>query len=108
MEITLAIAGPLTRQDLPGLTRRVRELLERTGATGLTCDLAGLEADAVAVDALARIALAARRAGAQLIVTRASGDLLSLIAFMGLDCAVGEGQALRCRGRGEAEPPGGG
>jgi ABC-type transporter Mla MlaB component len=90
MEITLAIAGPLTRQDLPGLTLRVSRLLQRTGATGLACDVSELQADAVAVDALARLQLTARRAGAQLIVTRASGELLSLIAFMGLSCAVGE------------------
>jgi ABC-type transporter Mla MlaB component len=90
MEITLAIVGPLTRNDLPGLSRRVSELLEGTGASGLACDVGELPADAVAVDALARVQLAARRAGAQLIILHASGELLSLIAFMGLDGSVGE------------------
>jgi ABC-type transporter Mla MlaB component len=88
--ISFAIVGPLTRHDLPGLCRRVQELLERTGATTLTCDVSELAADAVAVDALARVLLASRRAGAQVILRRASDELLDLIGFVGLEDAMGE------------------
>ena len=59
--ITFAIRGPLARGDLPGLYERVCALLRAGPAP--TCGLRrrGVAADAVAVDALARLQLAARR-----------------------------------------------
>jgi hypothetical protein len=50
----------------------------------LVCDVAALPADAVAVDAVARLQLAARRAGCELRLHGASPELLSLVAFIGL------------------------
>ena len=48
------------------------------------CDVAGIEPDAVTVDALARLQLAARRYGCQVRLRGASRELLELVAFMGL------------------------
>ena len=53
------------------------------------CDLRGVAADCVTVDALARIHLAARRAGVQLSVRHASVELRELLAFTGLDAVLG-------------------
>jgi ABC-type transporter Mla MlaB component len=81
---TLAIRGPLERADLPGLFARARALLASSGAEVLRCEVSQLAADAVAVDALARLALAARRSGCCVRLCGASAELQALIAFMGL------------------------
>ncbi len=80
---TLRIAGPLQRADLPGLLARTCALLT-SGIEVLLCDVAGVAADAVAVDALARLALAARRAGVQVRLRGASAELMALVGFIGL------------------------
>jgi ABC-type transporter Mla MlaB component len=83
--ISFAIAGPIERHDLPGLCDRVCGLLEQ-GAAGIAlCDVSGVQADAVTVDALARLQLGARRHGCQVRLLNASAELLELVAFMGLD-----------------------
>jgi len=82
--IVFAIGGPITRADLPGLCERVCALLETSGATVVMCDVSGIEPDAVTVDALARLQLAARRHGCQVRLRHASDELLELVAFMGL------------------------
>jgi ABC-type transporter Mla MlaB component len=81
----LAIRGPLERADLPGLSARTRALLASSEAAVLRCEVSQLAADAVAVDALARLALVARRSGCQVRLCGASAELYALIAFMGLD-----------------------
>jgi hypothetical protein len=53
------------------------------------CDLRGVAADCVTVDALARIHLAARRAGVELDVRHASPELKELLVFTGLDGVLG-------------------
>lgn len=63
--ITFVISGPITPTDLPGLCRRVCASLERSDAAFAFCDAWGVNADAVTVDALARLQLAARRLGCQ-------------------------------------------
>ncbi len=82
--VALAIRGPITRADLPGLCDRVCGLLSETGAGDVLCDVDGVEPDAVTVDALARLQLAARRHGCQVRLCHASDELLDLLAFMGL------------------------
>jgi ABC-type transporter Mla MlaB component len=86
--IVVAISGPIARSDLPGLSRRVCALLEQTGATEALCDVTGIEADAVTVDALARLQLAARRHRCRIRLLGASKELRDLIAFMGLDAVL--------------------
>jgi ABC-type transporter Mla MlaB component len=82
--IHFAIRGPITRADLPGLCDRVCAWLEHNGATVALCDTSGVDPDAVTVDALARLQLAARRHGCQVRLRNASPELLELLAFMGL------------------------
>ena len=79
-----AIWGPIARDDLPGLCDRVCTLLSENGSGDVRCDVAGVDADAVTVDALARLQLAARRQGCRIHLANASDDLLDLVAFMGL------------------------
>lgn len=83
--ITFAITGPITPTDLPGLCERVCTLLELTGASIAYCDVGGVRPDAVAVDALARLQLAAHRRGCQVRLREASSELRELVAFMGLE-----------------------
>ena len=83
--ITFAIAGPIDPGDLPALYDRVCRLLEGSGAALAVCDVAGVAADAVAVNALARLQLAARRHSCQITLSHTSDELRALIAFMGLD-----------------------
>jgi ABC-type transporter Mla MlaB component len=82
--IAFAIYGPITRGDLPGLCDRVCALLNGSRAEVALCDVAGVEPDAVTVDALARLQLAARRTGCRVRLRNASGDPLGLVSFMGL------------------------
>jgi ABC-type transporter Mla MlaB component len=86
--ITFAISGPILRSDLPGLSRRICRLLDRDITATLFCDASGVPADAVTVDALARLQLAARKYGCQIRLQGASGELLELLAFMGLKDVV--------------------
>jgi ABC-type transporter Mla MlaB component len=87
---TLVIRGPLDPADLPGLLVRARALMGESHVAVLGCEVSQLDADAVAVDALARIALLARRAGCSVRVRGASAELLGLIAFAGLSEVIGE------------------
>jgi ABC-type transporter Mla MlaB component len=50
----------------------------------LLCEVGGVPADAVVVDALARLALAARRSCCEVRLRGASQQLLELIALAGL------------------------
>jgi ABC-type transporter Mla MlaB component len=79
-----AIWGPIAREDLPGLCDRVCALLSESGETAARADVSGVEVDAVTVDALARLQLAARRHGCRVRLRHASTELLELVAFMGL------------------------
>jgi ABC-type transporter Mla MlaB component len=83
--ITFAIRGPLEREDLPALYRRVCTLLETSGASVAVCEVSGVAANAVSVDALARLQLAARRHRCRVELRHASAELRDLIVFMGLD-----------------------
>jgi ABC-type transporter Mla MlaB component len=83
--VALAIRGLITRADLPGLCTRVCALLTESGAEVVLCDVAGVSPDAVTVDALARLQLAARRQGCRVALCHASDELLDLVAFMGLE-----------------------
>ena len=82
--VAFAICGPIARTDLPGLCNRVCALLDASSSGAALCDVSGVEPDAVTVDALARLQLAARRRGCQVRLRNASRELLELVAFMGL------------------------
>ena len=82
-DVAFSIRGPITRVDLPGLCERVRGLLAESGSI-VSCDVSGVEPDAVCVDALARLQLAAGRCGCRVWLENASPALLELVAWMGL------------------------
>ncbi len=50
----------------------------------VVCDVEGVEADAVTVDALARLQLGASRHGCSIVLRSASERLLELVDLMGL------------------------
>ena len=81
--VDFSISGPIIRDDLPGLCARVRALLDESGSV-VRCDVVGVEPDAVTVDAIARLQLAARRRGCEVRLHNASDDLLALVELMGL------------------------
>jgi ABC-type transporter Mla MlaB component len=82
--ITMAVHGPIARTDLPGLYARICRLLAESEPEIAFCDVAGVAPDAVTVDALARLQLAARHYGCRVRLRHASSQLLDLVAFMGL------------------------
>lgn len=85
--IVFPIAGPLAREELPSLCERFRAAAE--GAGEVVCDVGAIgRADAVAVDALARVTLVARRHGCAVRLRDASDELRALVAFMGLEDVV--------------------
>ncbi len=87
--VDFAIRGPIAREDLPGLCERVCRLLRTSDAKVVRCDVAGVDPDAVTVDALARLQLAARRQGCEVQLCHASDALLELVTFMGLEDVCG-------------------
>ena len=82
--VGLAIRGPITRADLPGLCERVCAVLGETTASVVLCDVCGVEPDAVTVDALCRLQLAAQRNRCGIRLRNASDELRRLVDFMGL------------------------
>ncbi len=79
---TILLAGTVI--DTPMLTAELGALIS-AGATLVVCDVAALaSADLGAVDALARLQLAARRQGCRLCLTRASSELQQLLGCVGL------------------------
>lgn len=83
--VAFAIHRPIRPADLPGLCERVCTVLEQSGGAGVVlCDVSGVEPDAVTVDALARLQLAAHRRVCQVRLRHASRELVELVDFMGL------------------------
>jgi ABC-type transporter Mla MlaB component len=89
--IAFAVHGPIQRSDLPGLCDRVCTLFARTAPSVAFCDVSDVPADAVTVDALARLQLGAKRAGCTVRLRNASPQLLGLVAFMGLENVFPDG-----------------
>ena len=82
--IAFTIHGPIARGDLPGLCDRVCALLQRARPEVAYCEVDGVEPDAVTVDALARLQVAAGRLGCTVRLRNASHGLRELVALMGL------------------------
>jgi hypothetical protein len=87
--IAFTVWGPIARSDLPGLSERVCRLFQgplisEAGGAVVVCDAAGVPADAVTVEALARLRLVALRHHSTVRLCRASDELLQLVAFLGL------------------------
>lgn len=82
--LVFTVHGPIDREDLPGLCARVGALLGAARAGIAECDVATVAPNAVTVDALARLQLAARRFGCQVRLVNAAPELRALVGFMGL------------------------
>jgi ABC-type transporter Mla MlaB component len=91
--LVLTLRAPLTRADLPGLCARAQRLVRDSAAEHVICDVSALPAaDAVTIDALARVALIVRRRRRAVHVRGASPELCELAALMGV-AEVLEGMA---------------
>ncbi|MEU6771045.1 STAS domain-containing protein [Streptomyces sp. NPDC046759] len=89
----LVLRGPVTRDEVAGLCDDVRTLLEATGAGAVVCDLGGLGPPGLAVvDLLARLELAARRAGGRIRLRAPDPALPALLDLVGLRFQM-EGEA---------------
>ena len=82
--IVLVVSGPIAPADVPGPCARVRVRMEGSDAELVVCDVGTLAPDAVAVDALARLQLTARRLGRRVRLRHASRELQELLALTGL------------------------
>ncbi|MEU1403361.1 STAS domain-containing protein [Streptomyces sp. NPDC005728] len=88
----LMLAGPVTRDEVQGLCDDVRALLEVTGAGVVVCDVGGLGPPGLGtVDLLARLELAARRAGGRIRLRDPDPALPVLLDLVGLRLQM-EGQ----------------
>ena len=88
--LAFAVRPPLARADLPGLCDRVCALLAEGEVDVVLCDVTGVAGDAVALDALARLQLAARRGGCRVRLRNPSAELRELLRFAGLRDVVPE------------------
>ncbi|MBO4257604.1 STAS domain-containing protein [Streptomyces griseorubiginosus] len=88
----LVLPGPVTRDEVAGLCDDVRALLEAGGAGVVVVDVAGIGPPGLAaVDLLARLQLAARRAGGRIRLRDPAPSLRALLDLAGLRFEV-EGQ----------------
>lgn len=89
----LVLPGPVARDEVTGLCDDVRALLEVTGAGVVVCDVGGLGPPGLAVvDLLARLELAARRAGGRIRLRDPDPALHALLDLVGLRFQL-EGEA---------------
>jgi ABC-type transporter Mla MlaB component len=83
--VVLVVDGPLSQAELPALYDRACELMARPGVARVLCEVGPQVApDGVAVEALARLQLVARRRGLRVALRHASRDLVDLLALAGL------------------------
>ncbi|MEW2291767.1 STAS domain-containing protein [Streptomyces sp. NPDC006743] len=95
----LVLPGPVAREEVAGLCADVRSLLQAGPAAVVVCDVGGLGPPGLAaVDLLARLQLAARRAGGRIRLRDPDPALPALLDLVGLAFEV-EGQPE------EREPP---
>ncbi|WP_202425892.1 STAS domain-containing protein [Streptomyces sp. HUCO-GS316] len=81
----LVLVRPVTRDQVMGLSDDVRALLDATGAGVVVCDVAGLGPPGLGVvDLLARLQLAARRAGGRIRLRDPDPALHALLDLVGL------------------------
>ncbi|WDV54073.1 STAS domain-containing protein [Streptomyces coeruleorubidus] len=88
----LVLPGPVARDEVSGLSDDVRALLHAGRARVVVCDVGGLGPPGLAaVDLLARLQLAARRAGGRIRLRDPDPALRALLDLVGLRFEV-EGQ----------------
>ncbi|MFJ6568071.1 STAS domain-containing protein [Streptomyces sp. NPDC091292] len=81
----LVLPGAACREEVAGLCDDVRAQLESTGGGVVVCDASALTAPGLAaVDLLARLELAARRAGGRIMIRDPDPRLRELLQLVGL------------------------
>lgn len=93
-DVAFRIRGPIAPADLHGLCNRVCATLEGAGSI-VWCEVDGVEADAVCVDALARLQLGAKRRGCRVVLCNASAELVDLVRLMGLTNVLSDAVAIQ-------------
>lgn len=102
--VVVVLGDRIDRCDVRGLYERVHRLLEDGDVRVVVCELAALiDPDAVTVDALARLQLAARRSGSEFRLLHACDALRDLVALMGLRDLFAPCEGLPLEARGQAE-----
>ena len=105
------VVDSLEPGDVPALLEPIGPGMVRGDATIILCDLARLaDADMATVDALARLALRARRMGCAVSLRDPSTELLELVGLAGLGevlpCAPGSGVEVIGQSEEREEPLG--
>ena len=85
------ISGPIAQGDAGRLCEALCAVLRSSEARVVVCDVGGLTADIVTVDALARLQLTARRLGRRIELRHGTPELARLLAFAGLAEVLGVG-----------------
>ena len=102
--IDLVFTGAIDRARIPALCDRLDAVLECSDADLVLCDVgAVVHPDAVTIDAMARMHLTALRLGRRIRFHQACGELLDLLAFVGLSDVLPVEAALRLDLGGQAE-----
>jgi ABC-type transporter Mla MlaB component len=91
--VRITIHGPLTRAGLPVLTRRCRALFAAHPGCRIDCDVSGTAADAVTIDALAKLQLIARENECVVVLRSAGPELRALVRLVGLTDVLPEAPA---------------
>ena len=91
--VELRLPGPLTDDVVAGSCAALRTHLCAGGVTRVVFHLDEVRSDLAAVDALARLALTARRAGAALDLRGHDAELAPLLQVVGLSGLLGPADA---------------
>ncbi|MEW1614526.1 MULTISPECIES: STAS domain-containing protein [unclassified Streptomyces] len=102
--IVLTLPGQVAREAVPGLCAELESRLAGPRGTAsepavpVECDVGGVaQADLALVEAVARLALVARRAGRQLRLRGAGPELRGLLELVGLTDAVAPEEPVTAR-----------
>lgn len=82
--VNLSISGSLAPADVREVLTRGRALLATPRVALLRCEVGDLAADVIGVEALARLALAARRRDCRVELAGATPQLCALVELLGL------------------------
>ena len=84
-ELVLTVSGSLGPDEIADLQRRVTLLLNRADPRPIVCDVSCVvDPDMSAIEALARVQLAARRAGREIQLRHRCAGLQELVDLAGL------------------------
>ncbi len=86
--LQLRLPVPLTDERVRQLCARLRDELTTGAASAVVCRVDAVAGDLATVDAVARLALVARRAGVAFRLDGPDGGLSSLLGLVGLRAAL--------------------